>query len=151
MMNSTSFLQALDTAAHQAAATEKSFRREAAERIKELERERSFAFRRLGLLQTMTDAVSRADSEEVAVAGCLAILRTKLGWSSESEAKEAVLTQFARVPKALFASLSPEPVAPRPDVIASMAAFETWYEETHPTPFWDLFDHPMPETPLVDF
>ena len=37
------------------------------------------------------------------------------------------------------------------DVSALLAAFETWYETNHRVSFWDLFDQPMPETPLVDF
>jgi hypothetical protein len=26
-----------------------------------------------------------------------------------------------------------------------------WYGETHPNPFWMLFENQMSETPLVDF
>ena len=32
-----------------------------------------------------------------------------------------------------------------------LAQFEAWYREAHGTPFWILFEHYMPETPLVDF
>ena len=31
------------------------------------------------------------------------------------------------------------------------ALFEAWYAEAHGVEFWSLFEHPMPETPLVDF
>jgi hypothetical protein len=153
MTASVSFLQALDAAARLAAATEKAYRAEAAERIRALERERSYAFRRLGLLQSMADAVARADSEEVAVAGCLALLRAKLGWATDNEARSATLTQFAPVPKAIFANLDAAAAAAAdgPDVVAAMAAFEDWYRSAHPTAFWELFDQPMAETPLVDF
>jgi len=47
--------------------------------------------------------------------------------------------------------LRPQPEAPAVDVIALLATFEAWYAAAHRTPFWDLFDQPMPETPLVDF
>lgn len=151
MMNSASFLQTLEAVALQAAAAEKTYRHEAAERIRVFERERSIAFRRLGLLQTMTAAVTGSESQELAIAGCLAILRAKLGWSSDTETRSATLARFASVPKAIFANLHPEVESAEPEVIAAMAAFESWYEEANPTPFWDLFDQAMPETPLVDF
>jgi len=34
---------------------------------------------------------------------------------------------------------------------AALAQFETWYAQTHTTPFWTLFEHYIPETPRVDF
>lgn len=151
------FLQFLDDAANQAAAAETAYRREAADRIKQLERDRSFAFRRLTLMRAVAEAVDRADSEEVAVAGSLAVLRAKLGWSSDSEARSATLAQFAPVPKAMFAARpadgdAPTQVAaPAPDVLAALAAFEAWYETTYRTSFWTLFEQPILETPLVDF
>ncbi|WP_374368445.1 hypothetical protein [Dongia sp.] len=152
MIGSSSFLQVLDTAAHEAAMAEKAYRREAADRIKLLERARSFAFRRLGLLQVMSDAVGRAESEEMAVANCLAILRAKLGWLSEDdEARSAVLTRFALVAKAMFAHLQPAEEVPAPNVVEEMIVFEAWYESSQSTSFWNLFDQPMVETPLVDF
>jgi len=145
------FLETLEAAASGAAAAETAFRREAAERIKNLERDRSFAFRRLSLMRPIADAVARAESEELAVAASLAILRAKLGWSSDSEARSAVLTQFAPIVQGTFASLRPQPETPAIDVLALLVAFEAWYETAHRTPFWTLFDQPMPETPLVDF
>jgi hypothetical protein len=145
------FLETLEAAASGAAAAETAYRREAAERIKSLERERSFAFRRLSLMRPIADAVARAESEELAAAGSLAILRAKLGWSSDSEARSAVLTQFVPVVQGLFASLQPQPEAPGIDVLELLTAFEAWYEATHRIPFWDLLDQPIPETPLVDF
>ena len=41
--------------------------------------------------------------------------------------------------------------APVPDAIGALTAFETWYRETYPNPFWMLFGHYMPETLFVDF
>jgi hypothetical protein len=155
------FLDSLDAAAKSAAAAETAYRREAAERIKSLERERSFAYRRANLMRPIADAVARAESEEMAVAGSQAILRAKLGWSSDSEARSAILTEFAPVVRGLFANLHPQPDTPPSDtppsgtppadVLALLGVFEAWYEATHRKPFWDLFDQPMPETPLVDF
>jgi hypothetical protein len=145
------FLETLEAAASAAAAAETAFRREATERIKSLEHERSFAFRRLNLMRPMVDAVARAESEELAVAGSLAILRARLAWSSDSEARSAVLTRFAPVAQGMFAALRPQPDSPAIDVLALLTEFEAWYEAAHRTPFWSLFEQPMPETPLVDF
>lgn len=144
-------LETLEAAASGAAAAEAAFRREAAERIMGLERDRSFAFRRLSLMRPIADAVARAESEELAVAAGQAILRAKLGWSGDSEARSAVLTQFAPILQGMFASLRPEPEAAEIDVLALLAAFEVWYEAAHRAPFWSLFEQPMVETPLVDF
>jgi hypothetical protein len=160
MMAAVPFLQALDMAANQAAAAETAFRRESAARIRQLERDRSFAFRRLTLMRAVADAVSRAENEELAVAGGIAILRSKLGWVNDSEARSAILTQFAPVAKAAFVGRVPEPDASTtlasselspPDVLGALTAFEAWYEGTYRAAFWTLFEQPMPETPLVDF
>jgi len=148
-----SFLDDLKRATERATAAEHDFRREIAQRIKALERERAFAFRRFNLMRAIADVVASAESEESAVAGALAELRAQLTWSSHSEARDAVLSRFAPVAQAMFGSLAPSDGedAPTPDVIAALADFERWYAETHPNPFWILFDTYMPETPVVDF
>jgi hypothetical protein len=58
------------------------------------------------------------------------------------------------VAQAMFATLSPpdnEDVERGDDVLGALAAFETWYAETHTGPFWHLFEVYIPETPRVDF
>ena len=134
-----------------AATAETAYRREAAGRIKQLERERSFAYRRVNLMKPIADVVARAESEEMAVGGSQAILRAKLGWSGDSEAHSAILTEFAKVARALFVTLHSTEEKPAADVLALLSEFEAWYEASYRKPFWDLFDQPMPETPLVDF
>src|SRR5260221_13888460 len=158
MMPPPSFLDTLKQAADRATAAESDFRREIAERTKALEGERSFAFRRLNLMRAIAEIVAGAEGEEIAVAGATAVLRAKLGWTSDSEARDAVMSRFAPVAQAMFASLSPERAAPAAgeerldtDVIKALADFEAWYSESHPGPFWSLFDVYMPETPVVDF
>jgi hypothetical protein len=148
-----SFLDDLKRATERTAAAENDFRREIAQRIKTLENERAFAFRRFNLMRAIADVVASAESEEIAVAGATALLRAKLGWSSDSEARTAVLSRFAPVAQAMFASLasSDNEDAPPPDVIAALGEFERWYDETHPNPFWTLFENYIPETPVVDF
>jgi len=148
-----SFLDALALAAEQAARAEDGFRREVAERTKALDRERAFAHRRLNFMRAIADAIASAESEEIAVAAAMAVMQTKLGWASESEARASVLSKFAPVAQKIFASLAPtdDEETPPPDVVGALAEFEAWYRESHPDAFWTLFEHYMPETPRVDF
>jgi len=148
-----SFLDALKLAADRATAAENDFRREIAGRTRALERERAFAFRRMNLMRAVADVIAAAEGEEIAVAGAATVLRAGLGWSSDSEARIAVVSRFAPVAQAVFATLAPsdDEEASGPDVIAALAEFETWYAEAHSSPFWTLFESYMPETPVVDF
>lgn len=153
MTTNSAFLDSLALLAKRAAALEDEVRREAAARIKELERKRAFAHRRLNLMRAVVEAVATTEDEAIAVAAAAAILRNKLGWSSDSEARTDVLSRFAPVARQLFAGLTykPEDGGEPPDADAALAAFESWYRETHPQPFWVLFENQMPETPLIDF
>ena len=155
MIASASFLDTLQVAANGAAQAENAFRREIAERTKALERERAFAFRRLNLMRAIAEAIATAEDSKLAVACSLGVLRTKLGWTSDSEARDAVLSHFAPVAEAVFATLAPphppDQEAPKADVIQSLAEFERWYAEDHTTSFWALFDQYVMETPVVDF
>jgi hypothetical protein len=160
-----SFLDELKRMADDTATAEAEFRREIAERTKKIEYERAFAFRRLNLIRAIAEVVAGAEGEEIAVAVATAVLRSKLGWSEDSEPRDLVISRFVPVAQAMYASLSPAPSVveaptekpvlaqnkPPPNVIDELASFESWYVETHPKPFWVLFEHYMPETPRVDF
>jgi hypothetical protein len=146
------FLDSLKEAAVKAETAEGVFRREIAERIKNIEQERAFAYRRLNFMRALADATAAAESEEIAVANALAVVRAKLDWSSDSEARTAVLSRLAPVAAAMFARLTPpEKDEKLPDIGKALVDFETWYGETHEQPFWVLFEHYIPETPRVDF
>jgi hypothetical protein len=153
MVPAESYLDALKFAADNSSVAENEFRSQLAARIKELEKQRSFAFRRLNLMKEVSSVIAGAESEEIAVAVATAVLRAKLGWASDSEARMAVVSSFAPVAQAMFASLAPAESEdePRPDVLKKLTEFEAWYAETHPNPFWVLFENYMPETPVVDF
>jgi hypothetical protein len=148
----SSFLDGLKTAADAAAQAEDEFRKSIAARTRALEAERAFAFRRLNLMRAVAEAIATAETEEAAVAGSSATLRSRLGWSSDSEARTEVLVRFAGVAKAMFAQLAPAEAEQEPvDAAKVLAEFEAWYASTHPVPFWVLFENVMPETPVVDF
>lgn len=153
MTPAASFLDALKLSADRCAVAEDEFRSQIAGRIKELEKQRTFAFRRLTLMKEVSSVIAGAESEEIAVAAATAVLRAKLGWVSDSEARMAVVSSFAPVAQAMFANIAPSEGDDdeRPDVIEALAEFETWYETTHPDSFWILFENYIPETPVVDF
>jgi len=158
MKPTPSFLDELKLAADRMATAEDDIRREVAQRLKALETDRAFAFRRLNLMRAIAEVVASAEGEEIAVAAATAVLRNKLGWSSDSDTRDEVVSRFTPVAQAMFASLSPEiessPNAkptPEPDVIKTLTEFETWYAKSHPNAFWVLFENYMPETPVVDF
>lgn len=151
MTPASSFLDALKLAADDAARAEDDFRREIAERTKALERERAYAFRRLNFMRAIAEAVADAEDEAIAVAGANAVMQTKLGWASDSEARTEVLDRFVPVSRAVFACLDPEETAPPSDVVAALRDFEAWYSGARGSPFWLLFENYMPETPRVDF
>jgi hypothetical protein len=153
-MNPTTamFLEELKAAAKKSDSAEAVFRREFEGRIRQIEAERAFAYRRLNFMRALADAVAGAESEEIAVANALAVVRAKLDWSSDSEARTAVLSRLAPVAQAMFLRLAPvEKDEALPAIAAALADFEKWYGETHDQSFWVLFEHHMPETPRVDF
>jgi hypothetical protein len=165
------FLDALTAAAEEAEKAEGALRREMAQRVAALERERAFAFRRLNLMRAVAEAVADAENDEtvaeikaqkgavtpetlmeIAVACAQGALSDKLGWSSLDPARMAVLKRFDPVARSVFWSLR-RPDAPDTvhDVQDALTAFETWYAGSHQQLFWALFDHYIPETPRVDF
>lgn len=151
-MNPTaSFLNDLKTTAETARTTEASFRRQAANQIAVLEQERAFAFRRLNLMQDISDAVASAESEEIAVASALAVLRLRLGWNADSEARTEAITHFGPVALALFQAAKLPDDEPATNIGETLAIFEHWYSESRGSPFWLLFEHQIVDTPLVDF
>ncbi|MFG1350187.1 hypothetical protein [Xanthobacter autotrophicus] len=139
------FLTRLDVAKHDAGVAETDFRREAALRIEQLAAARAHAWRRADLVAALVAAVDATEDAEMAVAAGQALLRTRLGWTSDSDARTEVLTRFAAVALALSeADAGGDPAA-------ALAAFEDWYLETRQSPFWYLFEHYLTDTPLVDY
>jgi hypothetical protein len=149
-MTLVTFLDDLAAATRAAEAAEAAFRREAAARTTALEGERAFAYRRLNWMKTVAATVTGVEDDETAVAHVRAALRTRLGWHGDDAGHEAVLERFSDVARTAFVCLTPGQDEDA-DVAEALAAFEAWYHETHGRSFWTLFEHYIPETPLVDF
>lgn len=138
-------LARLDAAKVAADVAETAYRAEAARRTEELARERAHAWRRADLMRSLAATLDGIGDAEMAAAAGQALLRARLGWSDDSEARAEVLARFAPVAVALFEMES----ATAPE--AALAAFEDWYATTRQSAFWYLFEHYLPDTPLVDF
>lgn len=148
---SLALLAEFETAAAAAKEAEAALHKRMAQEIARVERERTFAYRRLNLMRGVTEAAARAESEEIAVAGGLAVVRAELGWDTDSEARVETLSRFASVTRAIFAGLAEsETEAPPGEVARALADFEAWYAATFDRPFWVLFEQYVEEMPLVE-
>ncbi|CAN7624383.1 hypothetical protein LJR231_004738 [Phyllobacterium sp. LjRoot231] len=162
MTTATTYIERLQQAAETAQSAEVAYRLEAATRITTLERERAFAFRRMNLMRSVAEAarpqvddssdLAEQSGEEIAVARALALIRVRLGWSSDSETRDATLARFAPVVIALHrASGGAETPDETSGIDDALGRFEAWYEHAYGVSFWMLFENPMPDTPRVDF
>ena len=122
-------LQADCTAAE---ATERAVRAEVEVQLKEAERARAFAWRRLSALGDMARIAALEPDREVA----LRPIAEALHAGAHPAADDA-----ADGPKE----------APVADPIAAFRAFEAWYEADRGQPFLQVFERYMPPTPVVEF
>ncbi|GGF86884.1 hypothetical protein GCM10007301_53480 [Azorhizobium oxalatiphilum] len=157
MTDADAFLASLGEAARAAGSREEAFKAEAAASLKQLEAERTTAYRRLSFLQALTARAAAAETPEAGRAAVEAHVRATFGWDGDSEARTQVFERLAPLSAALFTATHPategeeKPAAPPEEPAAALAAFEDWYEQTRTSSFWYLFEHYMPETPRVDF
>lgn len=160
MNESHPFITTLSEDAKACEQAESEFRRTMNMRIAELAEARAFANRRMNVMRSLFDTVSRAGEKDVAIAAAITMLRTRLGWRESSEARDEVLEEYAKVADAAYAATheaaeaheaDAEDDGQPPDVAQALAAFEDWYAGARGKPFWVLFEHYMPETQLVDF
>jgi hypothetical protein len=131
---------------------EQEFRATMNARVAELAQARAFAYRRMNVMRSLFDAVSSGQERDAAVARAVDMLRDRLGWRDDSDARQEVLVQYEKVAQTAFDAVHPsEESAVEPDIGEVLAGFENWYTEARGKPFWVLFEHYMPETQLVDF
>jgi hypothetical protein len=154
------FLDRLDQAARQASTAEDAYRRDVLQRVKQMEQERAFAFRRLNLVRTIASSLAGAKDEVEAVGrGSAAFLR-EVNWSGATDSQREVVAKFTPVITALWPLIPREeeegapPAAPAVLDIAApereLAAFETWFSENRTAPFLSLMEGEVLELPLVE-
>lgn len=154
-------LQADCTAAE---AAERTVRAEVEAQLKEAERGRAFAWRRLSALGDMARIAALEPDREVAVERQLVALFRDIGWIDAGlddlgEGARPLLDWLRPIAEALHAGAFPvevgadgEPQEPAiADPIAAFRAFEAWYETDRGQPFLQVFERYMPPTPVVEF
>ena len=154
-------LQAECTAAEVA---EREVRASVEARLREAERARTFAWRRLSALSDMARVAALEPDRDVAVERQLVALFRDIGWienglSELGEGVRPLLDWLRPIAEALHAEAHPiasedgQPAEPPviADPIAAFRAFEAWYEAERGEPFLQVFDRYMPPTPVVEF
>jgi hypothetical protein len=154
-------LQADCTAAE---AAERTVRAEVESQLKEAERARAFAWRRLSALGDMARIAALEPDREIAVERQLVALFRDIGWidgglDELGEGARPLLDWLQPIAEALHAVAHPvaddagdEPKEPPvADPIAAFRAFEAWYEADRGQPFLQVFERYMPPTPVVEF
>jgi len=146
------FVETLERAAHVASAAEDDFRRTAMSRIRALELERAFAFRRLNLVKAIVAAIAGAKDEAEAVAMGSAALLREVNWTGASKNQRDVVDRFMPVIQALrrAGDAAAEPPPTTTAAADELAAFERWYQDTRNAPFLSLMEAEVQELPLVE-
>jgi len=162
-MSLTTYLDGLEQAAHAASTAEEVYRREIAQRVRALEQERAFAFRRLNLMRTVTAAVTGHEEEAEALqAGNVAFMR-ELEWTGATEAQRQALEQFQPVVLAAWtlsritegegdkaADTATDKAAKMAALQRALTAFEQWFAASRNGPFLSVMEREVVELPLVE-
>jgi hypothetical protein len=142
--------------------TERAVRAETEARLREVERARAFAWRRLNVLKDMVRVAASEPDRTVAVERQLAGLFRDIGWIEGSldelgPGALPLLDRLRPIAEALHDASHPaEPAEPAAatvdvDVLAAFLEFEMWFEAERGQPFLQVFERYMPPTPLVEF
>ncbi len=145
------YFEELDRVARAANAAEDEFRNNIQKRIRELEEERAFAFRRLNLMKSVGQAVAGAENEEDATAKANETFLAEVGWSGGSQSQREVAEKFTPVALALWHAGKAEAKAEDAAKVAQeLADFEAWFSQNREAPFLTLMQRDLPELPLVE-
>jgi hypothetical protein len=156
-------LEADCTAAEQA---ERTVRAETEARLREVERARAFAWRRLNVLKDMVRTATSEPDRDAAVERQLAGLFRDIGWievglDELGQGALPLLDRLRPIAEALHGACHREEADERAgdptsfpasfDVLAAFLAFEEWFEADRGQPFLQVFERYAPPTPLVEF
>lgn len=154
-------LQAECTAAETA---ERQVRAAVDAQIKEAERVRAYAWRRLSALSDMARIAALEPDREGSVERQLEALFRDIGWIEGGlvelgEGARPLIDWLRPIAEALHAAAHPASAdgqeAAEPPVIAdplaAFRAFEAWYEAERGQPFLQVFERYVPPTPVVEF
>lgn len=138
-------------AAHAAGEAEAAFRASFRPRLEALERERSFAYRRMNMVADMARAALDAGARDTAAAMALSLVAVEFHLEAGREAHARIFDGLRPVAEAVAALAFPAESEAAPDIAAELARFETWYEAEFDSPFLARADLPAVTTPLTDW
>jgi hypothetical protein len=155
-------LQADCTAAE---AAERAVRASVDAQIREAERNRAFAWRRLSALSDMARVAALEPDREIAVERQLVALFRDIGWIENGlaelgEGARPLLDWLRPIAEALHAAVHPRLAGDNEDPdegpavadpIAAFRAFEAWYEAERGQSFLQVYERYVPPTPVVEF
>jgi hypothetical protein len=151
-------LQADCTAAE---AAERAVRATVEAQLKDAERARAFAWRRLSALGDMARIAALEPDRALAVERQLTALFRDIGWIETGleelgDSTQPLLDWLRPIAEALHVAAYPpqeasDSEASVSDPLAAFRAFEAWYERERGQPFLQVFDRYVPPTPLVEF
>lgn len=148
---SLDLIASFEQAAEAARRAEDTYRREAAERIDALGRERANAFRRLNLVRMATRAITEAQESDKATLRARFIVAGALGFDEIGPRQALVLDNLMPVFEAMQAEMAASEGTPGLASQAALRDFEDWYRQEMGSEVYALFERYMPETPRVDF
>jgi hypothetical protein len=156
----SAFLDEFERSAHQASVNEETYRREIAERLKQLADERAFGFRRLNLMRTVVAAIRDCETEDDAIVKGSAAFLQEVGWSADNESQQESLEKFQPVIRACWqmkqagtgdeADGETNPQAKPDDIGKQLSEFEDWFGKARNGPFLSVLEREIVELPLVE-
>lgn len=145
------YLDRLDRSARDANAKEDTLRRDLTRRLRELEDERAFAFRRLNLMRSVSASIAEAKDGAEAVQKGSSVLLREVGWTGANEQQKQVVERFIPVVISAWNAAREEGGDPHGDAVGrALAEFENWFAEDRKTPFLALLGREVVELPLVE-
>lgn len=140
----------LDHVARAASAAEETCRREHAERIRKLELERIYAFRRLTLVKSIASAMNGAKDQEEATAWATSAFLREVNWTGASESQREAIERFKLLIDAIWRLQQGEAQEDDKEFEREFEAFEQWFAENRNGAFLSLMDGEVLELPLVE-
>jgi len=143
---------AFESAAQVAQDAEARLRKSMAEEIARIERERAFAFRRTRLIRLLASSATGSENEQSALAAQSQAVCGELGLSVDNPAHKEIIEHLEPLGKAVWqCACASEEQVDSGAANAALREFEQWFETARGQTFYALFEHYIPDTPLVDF
>lgn len=149
--NAAALVAQLEAEAKAAQETEMTVRKQMADEVARLERNRTFAFRRVRLVRALINAATAHESEQAALAAERQAVCNELEWAGDSEAQNAILDRLQPVARSIWQCAGTDAPTDPQLVIRELESFEAWFEAAHDKSFYALFDRYVPQVPVVDF